>query len=170
MRFRQEKLGTVSVLKRRLPPLFSFALAVMVGLTSSFTFSTAFDMARRMFSAGTQTVSGVWQGQLQDVPAVTIKLEQNGNELSFTNIRATTDGLKAVGETKELPLRNVRFDGRTLLFEVSNDREGAAEIVAEMEMIFTDETMAELRRTGGKPAGTPESSAMVITMRRERSF
>jgi hypothetical protein len=176
MRFRHDKLYAGSVLKRPLLSFSSFGLAAAVGLISSLTFSAAFDMARDLLSGGgAQTVSGVWRGDLQDVPAVTIRLEQNGGELTgtarFTQMTATPEGPKASGETKELPLKNVRFNGERLLFEVSNEKEGAAEIVARMEMNFTaDAAVAELRRTGGRPEGTPESKAAVIIMRRARSF
>jgi hypothetical protein len=147
----------------------------VVGLVSSFTFSTMYDMAFKMLSGEPQRISGVWQGRWHGVPAVTIRLEQNGDALGgtarFSRIIETSDGPKAVGETGELPLLNPRLEGRRLSFEVRGADETHPAIVAKMEMKFVNEVEAELRSSGEQLEGEQEDNrAMEIKMKRERSF
>lgn len=175
MRFRIENRQTDASLRRPLFSFSSFVLATVVGLVSSFTFSTAYDMAYKKFSGGPQTISGVWQGRWHGVPAVTIRLEQNGEALGgtarFSRIIATADGPEAVGETVELPLLNPRLEGQRLSFEVRGADETQTAVVAEMEMKFVNEGEAELRYTDEQSEGEPkDDKAMGIKMKRERSF
>lgn len=174
MRFWTAGKGTSSFINRRLPSLSSFLLAILVGLISSFTFSTAYDMTSSALLSKPQIVCGFWHGQWQGVHAVTIKLEQRGDSLSgtarFSRVIATSEGPKAIGESAELPLVNPKLDGDRLSFEVRGSDETYPSILAEMEMRFTGEGEAELRRTGGKPESTRADSRMSIKMQHERSF
>lgn len=174
MRFMTESRQTGGLLKRHLLSFSSFLLATIVGLVSSFTFSAVYDMAHTALYTEPQTISGVWRGSWHGVPAVTIRLEQQGDLLrgtaQFNTVIATKDGPQAASETKELQLENVRFDGERLSFEVWNTDESNTTIVARMEMRFENRTEAELRRTGGQPEGSPEDKEMGIKMKRERSF
>lgn len=172
MRFGSEGSGTFT--SKPILSLSSFMLSVVVGLISSFTMSTVYDMALASLGEGRQARSGVWHGQWQGVHAVTIKLEESGDALSgtarFARVIATRDGLKAIGETAELPLMNPKLDGDRLSFEVRGADESNPVILAEMEMRFTDEGEVELRRTGGEPEGTREDRLVTISMKREQSF
>src|ERR1043165_3106955 len=98
--------------RKRLASLSSFILAVAVGLISSFTFSTAYDMARSALGVKQRQYTGVWRGQWHGVPAVTIKLTQNGDSVSgtasFNRIIKTDDGPRDYGASPELPLANPR--------------------------------------------------------------
>ncbi|HEY0321649.1 MAG TPA: hypothetical protein VGC66_11870 [Pyrinomonadaceae bacterium] len=175
MRCETESRLTSPFDRRPLLSLSSFILAIAVGIISSFTLSTAYDMARSAIVGERQTVSGVWRGSWQGVPAVTIRLEQQGDAMisgtaRFSKIIATNEGPKAVGETGELPLVNPQFDGERLLFEVESADESYTAAVSEMEMSFAGEGEAELRRTGGQPEGAPADQTMRIKMRKERSF
>jgi hypothetical protein len=129
-------------------------------------------MARSALSGRPQTVSGVWHGQWNGVHAVTLRLEQNGlsGTARFTKIIETIDGPKAVGESREIPLVNPKFDGERLSFEVQSAGESYPATSAEMEMRFTGEGEADLRRTGGEPDVAPVYSRMAIKMKQERSF
>jgi hypothetical protein len=161
--------------------LSSFLLAIAVGLVSSFTFSTAYDMARAAIGGERQTVSGVWQGVWEDVPAVTVRLSDEGGFLSgtvqFTEIIRRLDGSRIIDRTNELPLVNPKFDGERLCFEVEYGphpypfpASAQPAQLAEIELTFVGYDEAELRRTGGQPEGAPEDKAMVIKMKRMRSF
>lgn len=169
----RNKLADIS-LKRPLFSFSSFMLATAVGLVSSFTFSAVYDMARAALSNNPQTISGVWRGRWQDSPAVTIRLEQEGNALhgtaQFYRVVATADGPQTVGETVELPLLNPQLEGQRLSFEVRGTDEAHQATVAELEMWFDSDGEAELRRMGGQPEGAPEDKEPSIKMKRERSF
>lgn len=162
---RLQTLGTLT--GRPLLSLSSFLLAIVVGLTSSFTFTTAYDLIRASMAGERQVASGVWHGQWQGVHAVTIKIEQSGGALSgtarFARVVETTDGPRAVGESAELPLINPRLDGDRLSFEVRGADESQKVILARLEMRFTGEGEAELRRE-------QEEESPAIPMLRERSF
>lgn len=160
---------------RPLLPLSSFMLAMMVGLVSSFTFSTVYDLARASLSEARQEAPwGVWHGQWQGVHAVTIRLGESGKSLSgtarFAKVVVTGDGLRVIGESAELPLVNPRLEGDKLSFEVEGADESHPVIRAVMEMRFTEEGEAELRRMGAERDGTPEEKPLAIRMKREQSF
>jgi hypothetical protein len=160
-------------IQRPLLSLSSFLLAIAVGITSSFIFSAAYDMARLRLYGERANVSGTWHGAWRGVHAVTIRLEQEGERLGgtvrFSKIVERGDGAKVVGQTNELPLVNARLEGERLSFEVYGLGE-SCKVMAEMEMNFVDEGEAELRRTNGVSYAGEADAAQVITMRRERSF
>lgn len=174
MRFRTESRQSNGFLKRPLFSFSSFLLATVVGLVSSFTFSAAYDLARTMLSTDSQTISGVWCGQWHGVPAVAIRLKQDGSLLSgtvrFSTVAASPDGPKVVAETGEIPLVNPKFDGKRLCFQIQVEPHLYPVIVAEMELNFINADEAELRRTGDLPEGAPEDKEVMIRMKRERSF
>jgi hypothetical protein len=130
-------------------------------------------MARLRLYDERANVPGIWHGTWHGVHALTIRLEQDGERLGgtirFSKIVERGDGAKVVGQTEELPLVNTRLDGERLSFEVYGVGE-SCKVMAEMEMNFTNEGEAELRRTGGMPEEDEEGVAKIINMKRERSF
>lgn len=150
----------------------SFVLATMVGIVSSFTFSTAYDMARKALFDEQQEIAGVWHGEWHGVPAVTIHLEEQDGALKgtaeFYTIFATAAGPKRVGQTGELQLINPRFNGKKLSFEVQSSDIIYPVITAQMEMSFVGEGRAELRPTGQPPGSRPENQETTINMKRTR--
>jgi hypothetical protein len=159
--------------RRPLVSLSSFILAAAVGLISSFTFSTAYDMARFQFGGEFRTVAGVWRGQWHGVHAVTIKLTQNGDSFSgtarFNRIIRTDDGPHVEGVSPELPLSNLQFDGHRLSFEIhlEEGEEVHPRIFVAMEMWLENEDEALLRSSGRE---STDSSEEPIRMRREPPF
>ena len=174
MRISIEGRETEPSLERPLISFSSFMLAALVGLISSFTFSAAYDMARAALSNDTQAISGVWRGRWHGVPAVIIRLRQDGNMLSgtarFSKVAASIDGPKVIAETYDLPLVNPRFDGKRLCFQVEDDTHLYPVRVVEMEMDFVSADEAELQRGGGQAVDTPVDKEIVIKMKKVSSF
>lgn len=173
MGFRTESKPVGSYIRIPLLSLSSFVLAVVVGVVSSFTYSTAYDLILAALYGASQPVYGVWHGSLNGVHAVTIRLEQNGERVDgtarFSKIACTLDGPKVVGESEALALVNTRLDGGRLSFEVYGVGE-SGKTMAVMEMNFVGAGEAELRRIGGVPESETEGEEMVIRMKREPSF
>lgn len=174
MRTSIEGRETEPSLKRPLLSFSSFMLAAIVGVISSFTFSTVYDMARTALLDEPQAISGVWRGTWHGVPAVLIRLKQDGSVLSgtaqFSKIAASIDGPEVIAETYELPLVNPRLDGKKLCFQVEDETNPYPVRVVEMEMNFLSADEAKLRRTGGQPDETPIDKDIVIKMKKESSF
>jgi hypothetical protein len=75
---------------------------------------------------GAAAIVGVWKGQMDGVPAITLTISDEGGSLSgavlFYLIRRD-EGKPAVSTAGiPEPLMNLRFDGQTLTFEVSHRR------------------------------------------------
>jgi hypothetical protein len=170
MRFVIEGKRTGPPVRKPLLSLSSFLLAIAVGIISSFTFSTMFDMARMKLYGPGQAVQGLWHGQWHGVHAVTIRVERNGDALSgtarFSRVVVTRDGPKVVGESGTLSLINPKLKGDSLSFEVQSPEEMYPAITTIMEMRFTNEGEAELRRISGQQ----EDEVLPIAMSKERSF
>ncbi|MBD0370954.1 MAG: hypothetical protein ICV60_08975 [Pyrinomonadaceae bacterium] len=159
---------------RPLLSLSSFVLAVTVGLISSFTFSTAYDLARVMiYGQSPADVSGVWRGYWEGVPAVTVTLKQQGESLSgtakFIRVINSEDGPQVAGESQEIPLINPRLQGNKLSFELYS-LDGIYTAFVEMEMSFENQEEAELRSTRRDSADVPIDKEPPLRMRREPSF
>jgi hypothetical protein len=174
MRFEAVEERTSPFVHRPLLSLSSSLLAIAVGLISSFTFSTAYDMARAALFGHHQAIYGVWHGQRHGVHAVTIRLEKNGDGVRgtarFSKIIETGDGPRVVGETPELSLINPSFNGERLFFEVQSGEETGLTVVPVMEMSFINEAEAELRRTGRQAEDASQEKALTIIMKKEQSF
>ena len=157
--------------RRPLASLSSFILAVAVGLISSFTFSTAYDMARSALGAEQRSVAGVWRGEWHGVPAVTIKLMKNGDSLSgtasFNRIFNSENGLRSEASSQEIPIVNPRLEGKRLLFELQAPDNIQPTIFIKMEMSFENEDEAVLHCTGRE---STDSSEEPVRLRREPPF
>ncbi len=168
------KRRTSAFPKRPLLSFSSFLLATTIGLISSFTFSTTYDMARSALRHKPQTVSGVWQGEWQGIRAVTIKLEQQNDTVSgtvtFYRIVATEDGPKVEGQSEEIPIINARLEGKRLVFELGAIDEIHPRLFVEMEMSFEKEDEAILRCARLGLEDSAEDTETIIYMTREPSF
>lgn len=73
-------------------------------------------------------LTGVWRGQMDNLPAVTLTITDEGGQLSgailfFLHVRATVnDPWTSRAATEAEPILNPDFDGKTLRFEVSHKR------------------------------------------------
>ncbi|HEX8175403.1 MAG TPA: hypothetical protein VF543_09810 [Pyrinomonadaceae bacterium] len=171
MRFPTEDKRTGRFIGRPLLSLSSFILAIAVGLVSSFTFSAAYDMALGAFVAEPAAVAGVWHGHCKGVHAVTIRLEQGCDFLSgtarFSRAIKTGDGLKVIGESREVQLINPQLRGDVLTFEIEDPEASIAAETIRLEMRFTKQGEAELWRAEQQPE---QEESWTITMLQERSF
>ncbi len=73
-------------------------------------------------------ITGVWRGQMDNMPAVTLTITDEGGKLSgavlfFLHERATVnDPWTSMPATAAEPILNPMFDGKTLRFMVSHKR------------------------------------------------
>jgi hypothetical protein len=159
--------------RRPLLSLSSFLLAIAVGIISSFTFSAAYDMARSALGVRPQ-VSGLWRAYWKDVPAATIRLEQQGDQLggtvSFNRIYETDEGFRSEESAPEIPLVNPRLEGKRLLFELQAPDDIRPKLLVEMEIYFENEDKASLRCVRRNSLEVPVDEEPAIGLRRERSF
>ena len=76
----------------------------------------------------TAAITGVWRGQMDNLPAVTLTITDEGGQLSgavlfFLHVRATVnDPYSSKPATAAEPILNPVFDGKTLHFLVSHKR------------------------------------------------
>lgn len=98
-----------------------------------------------------QAVVGTWQGSWQDVPAVTVKIDREGDQLTgsvaFQAVVRTGAGSQLIGNPVTVPLKDVRFDGRTLHFKVDDLRAARTFRDSGMEITLTSAKEAELKVT-----------------------
>jgi D-alanyl-D-alanine carboxypeptidase len=98
-------------------------------------------------AAVSSSIAGVWQGKLEDVPAVTVTVEDGGGKLSGTATfyRIVNDGSGPKAEGKNsAPLINPALDGKVFSFQVKNSKEE----LTSFKMELTAENEANLK--GGK--------------------
>ena len=150
----------------------SFLLAAAVGLISALIFSNAYDMARVSLFNQERRVEGVWSARWRDIPAVTVRLKQEGEIISgtvqFKKILSSPFCPVAIDSTGELPLMHPRLDGERLFFEVHDDSDCSPANLLEMEMRFTGKDDAELYRHSLLPYN--RDGDVGLCMKREDSF
>lgn len=79
-------------------------------------------------TAPVTSITGVWRGQMDNLPAVTLTITNEGGQLSgailfFLHMRATVnDPWTTKPADAAEPILNPVFDGNTLRFEVSHKR------------------------------------------------
>lgn len=78
-------------------------------------------------SSAPTSILGVWRGSLGNLPAVEITLTDEGGELSgavlfYLHLRKSPKEATAVTPGLAEPLFHLRFDGKTLAFQVSHRR------------------------------------------------
>jgi len=94
-------------------------LALLLGASVGFAQKT---------QPATSPLTGVWRGQMDNMPAVTITIADEGGKLSgailfFLHVRATVnDPWTSQPATAAEPILNPVFDGKTLTFMVSHKR------------------------------------------------
>ena len=99
--------------------------------------------------------AGQWQGRVKDMPAVTLKVGDDAGKLSgtaiFFVIKDQGSGRQVIGQL-QVPMLNPRFDGRSLLFEINQDRPnsppGAARGVVRFKMKLLGSDEGELVKAG----------------------
>jgi hypothetical protein len=109
------------------------------------------------------SVVGVWQGRMDELPAVDLTIREDGSGLAGTVVfyRVTDEGNgpKVTGKA-ELALIDPRFDGSTLLF--SFKRKDGAVLKAEMKLVGNDDAVL-------KPLDDPSAGeAMTVKMVRKK--
>jgi hypothetical protein len=99
--------------------------------------------------------AGQWQGRVNHMPAVTLKVGDDAGKLSGTAIffvvKDQGSGPQVIGQL-QVPMLNPRFDGRALLFEINQDRPnsppGAARAVVRFKMKLLGSDEGELVKAG----------------------
>jgi hypothetical protein len=115
---------------------------------------------------------GTWEGKINDLPGIEIKVNENKKELSgsvvfFFQRRGEDGKWRIEGEETEVPMLAPRIDGTVLSFEVIHYKtHGGAELGANakfrMELIGSDQAI--LSKVEGKPAVT-----LKLTRRKSRN-
>ena len=118
-----------------------FPLAVVVVLVF---FAFAFSPYAKAAVTTIDVAVGTWEGRLEGIPAVTLKLKRNGDGLggSVVFYAVQDDGSgPAVTAKSELPLVDTRFHGERITFGVDFQNR-----VIQFELNFLKEGEAEFRR------------------------
>jgi hypothetical protein len=144
--------------------LGAFILSAALGLG----FALMVNRTHDLFAAppfAENVILGTWQGSLDNVPAITITVNRDGSELTgtvvFQPVIKTNEGPKAVGEPVRISLRNAKFDGKTLRFQIDDTAIAEASVERTVELTLTDNNQAELRLSGGcKYDGTYQSQEL----------
>jgi len=99
--------------------------------------------------------AGQWQGRVNGMPAVTLKVGDDAGKLSgtvtFFVVKDQGSGPQVVGHL-DIPMLHPRFDGRALLFEINQDRQhspsGAAPGVVRFKMKLLSADEGEFVKAG----------------------
>jgi len=120
-----------------------------------------------------KSLTGVWRGQTDGLPAVTLVISEEGGSLSGAisfdlHIRATVNDPWSAKPGLPEPIFNLRFDGKTLQFQVSHRRAHPPRTLADPPVCFhltrTGPERAELVNES-EPAN--ESAPGLVLVRRE---
>jgi hypothetical protein len=141
--------------------LLAFALSAAMGVAFVMVVNKTHDLfsnaafADRMpnvaapFGWQEQTVVGTWEGKWHDVPSVTVTIGRRGDQLTgtviFQAVLKTASGPKPTGAPVSVPLKDARFDGRTLRFKLDDERAAQDWRESGIEMTLTGANRAELR-------------------------
>jgi hypothetical protein len=144
--------------------LAAFILSAALGLGFALVINRTHDLFA-LPSFEEKAILGTWQGNWHDVPAVTITINRDGEELTgtvvFQLVLKTAEGPRAVGEPVRIPLQNAKFDGKTLRFRVDDQRTTRSLGERNVELTLTDTNQAELNVTAGcKYDGTYQSQEL----------
>jgi hypothetical protein len=149
--------------------LSAFALSAAMGaafvmvvnkthdLFSSATFADGVPNVAAPFGWQEQTVVGTWEGKWHDVPSVTVTIGRQGDQLTgtviFQAVLKSRSGPKPTGAPVSIPLKDARFDGKTLRFKVDDNRAARDWRESGMEMTLTSANRAELRLAHEQSSG-----------------
>jgi beta-lactamase regulating signal transducer with metallopeptidase domain len=100
------------------------------------------------------SVIGRWEGTWSgDRHAMTLNIKQDGDKLVGTTIFyrwvKSGDGMKLDGQTGDIPLEDLSFDGKILRFKTRyRTKNGESVIVNDYQVSFADDNHATMRTTG----------------------
>jgi hypothetical protein len=155
----------------------SRALGFFGGL-SAFVLSAALGVAfvglvvktHELFACATfpgPTVIGTWQGQLHDLPAVTLTISREGEQLTgtvlFQPVVKTEQGARLAGTPVTVPLKDAWFDGKTLRFKLDDSRAARELRESGIEMTLTNADHAQLRLAACSYDGGPKCEEVALT-------
>jgi beta-lactamase regulating signal transducer with metallopeptidase domain len=153
-------------MNRQMGYVMVFAAAVVLSVTtvaaSGFSFQMGQDKTytftyrqeKNGASVNLASVTGRWEGTWSgDRHAMTLNIKQDGDKLVGTTIFyrwvKSGDGMKLDGQTGDIPLEDLSFDGKILSFKTHyRAKNGARDIVNEYQVSFADDTHATMRTTG----------------------
>lgn len=129
------------------------AFVLVVDKTHDLFFSSAFEGSAPNVAASPgwqeQTVVGTWEGKLHDIPSVQVTIRRNGDQLTgtvmFQPLLQTSAGPKPAGKPVSVPLKDARFDGKTLRFKLDDSRAACDLRESGIEMTLTSANQAELK-------------------------
>ena len=146
--------------------LLAFVLSAIMGLG----FVTLVEKTHDLLSSAAfsdQTVVGTWQGKWHGVPSVMVTIDRNGDQLSgtlvFQAVHKTENGPRLMGASVTLPLKEAKFDGRTLRFKLDDERATQDIRASGIEMTLTSANQAELRVATGKHGNAWNYEAVMMT-------
>ena len=121
----------------------------------------------------TSSITGVWRGEMNGLPAVTLVVTDEGGSLSgavlfYFQVRKTVNDPYTATAGLPEPMFNPRFDGKTLTFQVSHRRAHPPRTLSDPPVSFhltlTGSNQAELVNDSEKaPASTARGPAFVLT-------
>ena len=156
--------------------LVAFVLSAAMGVA----FVMLVDKTHNLFSGGAdgtadmagaisadQAVVGTWQGKWHDVPSVTVTIGRQGNQLTgtviFQAVHRTAVGAQLSGASVTVPLKDARFDGRTLRFKLDDSRAARELRESGIEMTLTSANHAELKLAACKQDGGWDCEEVIMT-------
>jgi hypothetical protein len=148
--------------------LLAFVLSALMGIV----FVTLVDKTHHLFANAApaafeeQTVVGTWHGKWHGVPSVMVTIDRDGEQLSgivvFQAVRQTENGPKLTGAPVRLPLKEARFDGKTLHFKLDDPGSSKELRNTGIEMILTSDNQAELRIASTNHDGYEQEESVTL--------
>jgi len=134
--------------------------STIIAVLSLFFVQAAELYAQRVDTSAKQSVVGVWQAKIDDLPSVDLDLREDGKSLAgtvvFYRVADDGDGPKVTGKA-ELALIDPRFDGTTLVF--SYRRKDGVVQKARMKLVSNDEAVL---KPVDHPSGGDEMSVTMV--------
>lgn len=151
--------------------LLAFVLTLSCGLAAALSFRAARDWISGPTDASLRSLAGTWHGKWHGVEAVNLQIDSRNEHVTgtirFYRVAQTEQGLRADGQTDDLPLIDPQFTCQTLFFHVSNNARHGELVEADIEMRLISEGKAELRRVDGDPPNPSKDQQTVVEMTRE---
>jgi hypothetical protein len=124
MRLVDKKARAGSFARRAVALASAVALGVTCAAASAYSFSVGQEPKDAARTFPQSTLMGTWHGTMKGLPAATLTVKEEGGKLSgtaiFYAIIERGNGPESGGPSPEMPLSEMKYDGRTLSFSIKS--------------------------------------------------
>jgi hypothetical protein len=124
------------------PKIFLLSLVILLVCLCSYNKNSAQSQATHPDVANAAGITGVWRGQMDDLPAVTLVLTDEGGSLTgavlfYFHMRKTVNDPFTATPGLSEPIFGLSFDGKSLTFQVSHRRAHPVRTLTDPPVTFT---------------------------------